>query len=88
MMGQNKGLVIKNKIKNLKKRIGTNYEKLDKRYGDNQELATQIVKSIDLLLSKNASDEKIKKYLDDITVATDIIEKDLRRIEKTKELYP
>lgn len=85
-MSQDKGLIIKNKIKTLKKRIEDNYEKLRKEYGNNCQLALPTLEIINLLLKANASDDRIKEYLDSIATAIIIIEEKLATVEQKGKL--
>jgi len=81
VVSQDKGLVIKDKIKNLKQRIEDNYEKLHKVYGNNCQLALPVLETINILLKANATDEQIKYYLDSIASAISIIEEKLATVE-------
>lgn len=71
-------------IINLKQRIKDNKQALLDEYGDNCELAIPTLEMIDLLLSVNASNEKIKSYLQSVDTAIKIIEEKLKRVEKKK----
>ena len=74
---------MKDKLLELKQKIEKNYEKLDKEYGDNDKLAKPIIEIIDLLLSENSCDEKIKLYLVNITRAIKLIEERIVKIENS-----
>jgi len=82
VVSQDKGLVIKDKIKNLKQRIEDNYEKLQKNYGNNCQMALPILEIIDTLLEANATDDRIKYYLDSLESAIVIIEEKLAKVEQ------
>ncbi|MDC0932660.1 hypothetical protein OAR97_02320 [Arcobacteraceae bacterium] len=84
VLSQNKGLVIKNKLKDLKQRIEDNYNQLDQGYKDNSHLEHQVLQIINLLLSANTTDDKIKIYLGNISNALEIVEEKLSRIENKK----
>lgn len=73
---------MQNKIKNIKQRIEDNYQELYYEYGEDCQLANPILEMIDLLLSVNAPDDKIKLYLRNINSSIIIIEEKLQRVEK------
>lgn len=83
---QNKGLVIKNKIKNLKQRIENNYEKLYKKFGNNCQLSLPVLETINILLKAKDTDDQIKYYLDSINSAIVIIEEKLATVEEKDNL--
>ena len=76
---------MKNKIKNLKQRIENNRQELHDEYGDSCQLVQPTLDMIDLLLSVNAPDDKIKLYLQNVNSSIRIIEEKLERVEKKKK---
>jgi len=76
--------MMKNKIKDLKQRIEDNYQELHDTYGDSCQLVNPTLDMIDLLLSVDAPDDKIKLYLQNVNSSIQIIEEKLERIERKK----
>ena len=76
--------MMKNKIKNLKQRIEDNHQELHDTYGDSCQLVNPTLDMIDLLLSVDAPDDKIKLYLQNVNSSIQIIEEKLERIERKK----
>lgn len=75
---------MQNKIKNLKQRIEDNHKELYYEYGDSCQLLKPTLEMIDLLLSVNAPNDKIKSYLEGVGSSITIIEEKLQRVEKIK----
>ncbi|MGB6328395.1 MAG: hypothetical protein WBF48_05675 [Halarcobacter sp.] len=71
-------------IINLKQRIEDNYQELHDEYGDSCQLVNPTLDMIDLLLSVDASDDKIKSYLQNVKSSIQIIEEKLERVERNK----
>lgn len=77
---------MKNKIITLKQRIEDNYQELHDEYGDSCQLVNPTLDMIDLLLSVDAPDDKIKFYLQNVKSSIQIIEEKIERVERNKLL--
>ncbi len=72
---------MQNKIKDLKQKIEENRKALHEKYKDNCQLLEPTLNLLNLLISYDAPDNTIKRYLKSMNSSIQIIEEKIRKLK-------